>query len=247
MPDPPHCEVVCLGAWLSGQGGRIGWRERGTSLRRSWPSCGPGGCAHIPRAERRGGGARDRGDGGDVSSLAPRVRRPDVGSGAPDEGAREPAAAGRRGSRARQAHSGGGRAGKPLSPARRRACVEHIKAKPTISERRARPAPLGQHRSTRAARCRGPRRGGRADGRHHRPCTRAWPPWLPQDPRPPACGGLGGERQARGADLAARGAQGASQATQKGPALAGRRVTCPFATGAPQPRLGLRPCRGPHP
>ena len=35
----------------------------------------------------------------------------------------------------------------PLSPARRRACVEHIKAKLAVSERRAYRA-LGQHRST---------------------------------------------------------------------------------------------------
>ena len=67
----------------------------------------------------------------------------------------EPAAAqGGCGSDARQADPGGGRPGKLLGPARRRACVEHIRAKLAISERRTCRA-LGQHRSTRAARCRG--------------------------------------------------------------------------------------------
>ena len=48
---------------------------------------------------------------------------------------------------ARQADPAGGGPGKLLSPARRRACVEHIRPVLTISERRACRA-LGQHRST---------------------------------------------------------------------------------------------------
>src|SRR5262249_5454769 len=46
-----------------------------------------------------------------------------------------------------QAHSAGGRPGKLLSPARRRACIEQVRAQLHVSERRA-CAALGQHRST---------------------------------------------------------------------------------------------------
>src|SRR5918993_1440835 len=46
-----------------------------------------------------------------------------------------------------QAGPEGGRLGKLLSPARRRACIEHVRGKLRISERRA-CAALGQHRST---------------------------------------------------------------------------------------------------
>src|SRR5215208_6591463 len=93
---------------------------------------------------------RTRGDRGDVLSLAAGVRRAQVRSGQAHEGAgdREPAPAqSHRGSHARQADPAGGRPGKLLSPARRRACVEHIRSVLTISERRACRA-LGQHRST---------------------------------------------------------------------------------------------------
>jgi hypothetical protein len=41
----------------------------------------------------------------------------------------------------------GGRQGKLLSPARRRACVDHVTEELGVSERRACPV-LGQHRST---------------------------------------------------------------------------------------------------
>ena len=44
-------------------------------------------------------------------------------------------------------HSAGGRPGKLLSPARRRACIEQVRAQLRVSERRA-CAALGQHRST---------------------------------------------------------------------------------------------------
>src|SRR5205823_11815273 len=47
----------------------------------------------------------------------------------------------------RQADPAGGGPGKLLSPARRRACIEHIRGVLSISERRA-CAALGQHRST---------------------------------------------------------------------------------------------------
>jgi len=48
---------------------------------------------------------------------------------------------------ARRADPQGGRLGKPPSPARRRACIEHVRDKLQVSERRA-CAALGQHRST---------------------------------------------------------------------------------------------------
>src|SRR5262249_36896024 len=46
-----------------------------------------------------------------------------------------------------QAHSAGGCPGKLLSPARRHACIEQLRAQLHVSERRA-CAALGQHRST---------------------------------------------------------------------------------------------------
>jgi hypothetical protein len=46
-----------------------------------------------------------------------------------------------------QAHSAGGRPGKLLSPARRRACIEQVRAQLHVSERPA-CAARGQHRST---------------------------------------------------------------------------------------------------
>jgi putative transposase len=42
-----------------------------------------------------------------------------------------------------QAHSAGGRAGKLLSPARRRACIEQVRAQLHVSERRACASALG--------------------------------------------------------------------------------------------------------
>src|SRR4051812_2432648 len=51
------------------------------------------------------------------------------------------------GSDTRQADIAGGIPGKLLSPARRRACIEHVRGALSISERRA-CAALGQHRST---------------------------------------------------------------------------------------------------
>src|SRR5215207_3836917 len=104
----------------------------------------------LPRGPRWRMRSAHRGDRGDVLSLAAGVRRAQVRSGQAHEGAgdREPAPAqSHRGSHARQADPAGGRPGKLLSPARRRACVEHIVHTMRISERRACRA-LGQHRST---------------------------------------------------------------------------------------------------
>ena len=105
----------------------------------------------VSQGQSRGGGdPGDRGDGGDLLPLAAGVRRPEVGPGEAAEGAgggeRAPAQGGR-GPDARQADPGGGRAGKLLGPARRRACIEHVRRTLSVSERRA-CAALGQHRST---------------------------------------------------------------------------------------------------
>ena len=51
------------------------------------------------------------------------------------------------GPNAREGHSEGSRLGKVVSPARRRACVEHVVRELGVSERKA-CAVLGQHRST---------------------------------------------------------------------------------------------------
>jgi len=63
-------------------------------------------------------------------SLAPRVWRPEVGSGEADEGARgreRPTPPRGRRPDARQADLEGRRIGKPLSPARRRVCIDHVR------------------------------------------------------------------------------------------------------------------------
>src|ERR671927_26757 len=124
--------------------------KEATYPRRDRVQAAPGRCSG--RARNPGGGRdpRHRGHGGDVLQVAPGVRRPEVGPDQAHEGAgnREPAPAqGDCRPHARQADPAGGRPGKLLSPARRRACVEHIRSVLTISERRACRA-LGQHRST---------------------------------------------------------------------------------------------------
>ena len=58
---------------------------------------------------------------------------------------------------AREAHPSGGCLGKLLSPARRRACIEHVRQKFRISERFACRV-LGQHRSTQTESAAGPGR-----------------------------------------------------------------------------------------
>ena len=80
-------------------------------------------------------------------------------------------------SNARQADPDGGCQGKLLSPARRRACIEHIRAQLHVSERRA-CAALGQHRSTQR---KVPR--GREDAERLTAMSPNWPvsmaAWLP--------------------------------------------------------------------
>src|SRR6185312_9551704 len=124
--------------------------KEATHPRRDRCQAAPGRCAGRTRNPSGGRDPRDWGHRGHVRSLAPGVRRPEVGPDQAHEGAgdRECAPAqGHRGSHARQADPAGGRPGKLLSPARRRACVEHIRSVLTISERRTCRA-LGQHRST---------------------------------------------------------------------------------------------------
>src|SRR3954453_21945660 len=121
-----------------------------TPPRRDRVQAAPGGRAG--RAGHAGGGRDPRHGGhrGHVLPLAPGVWRAQVEPGQAHEGAgdREPAPAqGDRGPHPRQADPARGRPGKLLSPARRRACVEHIRSVLKVSERRACRA-LGQHRST---------------------------------------------------------------------------------------------------
>src|ERR671910_3763115 len=118
----------------------------------------PGGRPGLAGPERRRRRALDRRDRGDLLSLAPGVRRAQGRPGQAPEGARDrerPAAPGGGRPHPRQADPQGGRLGKPLSPARRRACIEHVRHKLQVSERRA-CAALGQHRSTQRKIPRGP-------------------------------------------------------------------------------------------
>src|SRR3712207_2837640 len=110
----------------------------------------PGGRPGLARAERGRCRTLDRRDRGDLLPLAAGVWRAQDRTGQAPEGARD---------RERTAAPGGGRAdlgqadpqggclGKLLSPARRRVCIEHVRDKLQVSERRA-CAALGQHRST---------------------------------------------------------------------------------------------------
>src|SRR5918993_5846317 len=110
----------------------------------------PGGRPGLTRADRCRRGALDRRDRGDLLPLAAGVRRPQGRPGQAPEGARggeRAAAPGGGRPHARQADPQGGRLGKLLNPARRRACIEHVRHKLRVSERRA-CAALGQHRST---------------------------------------------------------------------------------------------------
>jgi putative transposase len=89
-------------------------------------------------------------DGGHVLSLAIRVRRSQERPGQAPEGTgsgERQVAPGRVRSHPRQDDPERGCQGKLLSPARRRACVEHVKAELGLSERQVCRV-LGQHRST---------------------------------------------------------------------------------------------------
>src|SRR5580700_3936924 len=109
-----------------------------------------GRCSDLAGPECGGGDPLDRGQGGDILPLAPRVWRVEERSGQAAEGSgdREHATAtGDLGPGAGQADLAGGGPGKLLSPARRRACIEHVRQVLSVSGRRA-GAALGQPRST---------------------------------------------------------------------------------------------------
>src|SRR4051794_34105582 len=128
-----------------------------THPRRDRIQAAPGGRPGRAGHARGRCGAHHRGHRGHVLPLASGVRRPQVGPDQAHEGAgdREPALAqGHCGPHARQADPAGGCPGKLLSPARRRACVEHVMLVLNVSERRACRA-LGQHRSTQRKALRG--------------------------------------------------------------------------------------------
>src|ERR671916_1642513 len=110
----------------------------------------PGGRPGRARAGRGRCRALDRRDRGDLLPLATGVRRAQDRAGQAPEGARDrerTAAPGGGRPHPRQADPQRGRRGKLPSPARRRACIEHVRDKLRVSERRVCRA-LGQHRST---------------------------------------------------------------------------------------------------
>ena len=144
-----------------------------------------------------------------------------------------------------QADPAGGRPGKLLSPARRRACIEHVRRKLSVSERRA-CAALGQHRSTQRKVPQGrddeerltadivelARQYGRYGYRKIAALLRR-AGWLVNDKRV--------ERIWR-----REGLKVPTEATEARPAVARRRLLHPAQGRAPQSRLVLRLRRGPH-
>src|ERR671939_1806306 len=124
--------------------------EEETQARGDRRQAAPGRCPARAGAHRRRCDPLHRRHRGDLLPLAKRVRRAQERPDQTAEGSRDrerPAAPRHRGSHARQAHPARGRTGKLLSPARRRACIEHVRRTLSVSERRACRA-LGQHRST---------------------------------------------------------------------------------------------------
>src|ERR671913_192678 len=117
----------------------------------------PGGRPGLAGPERGRRRSFDRRHRGDLLPLAAGVRWAQDRADQAFEGAgsRERAAAPGGGRpHAGQADPQGGRRGKLLSPARRRVCIEHVRDKLRVSERRVCRA-LGQHRSTQRKRPRG--------------------------------------------------------------------------------------------
>ena len=146
-----------------------------------------------------------------------------------------------------QADPEGGGPGKLLSPARRRACIAHVRQVLSISERRA-CAALGQHRSTQRKVPRGredeerltddlvalARKHGRLGYRKIAALLRSTAGWVVNDKRV--------ERIWR-----AGGTEGPAPAAEAQPDLARRRVLHPSPGRAAQSRLVLRLRRGSHP
>src|SRR3712207_1846673 len=215
----------------------------------------PGGCPGLARQKRRRRRAGDRRDRGHLLSLAPGVRRAQDRPGQAPEGARDrerPPAPGGRRPHPRQADPQGGRLGELPSPARRRACVEHVRVAVRVSERRVCRV-LGQPRSTQRKPPRGrddeeqltadivelARRYGRYGYRKVAELLRSTAGWVVNDKRV--------ERSTAPLSMAPRGAEGPRKAAQARAALAGGRLLRPAAGRAPEPRLVLRLRRGPHP
>src|SRR5262249_25599143 len=109
-----------------------------------------GRCSGFARPIHDGRNPSDRRERSDLLPVATGVRRggdlasPGLGGG---RGREQPAAEGGVRSDAGQTDPSGSCPGKLLSPARRRACIEQVRAQLHVSERRA-CAALGQHRST---------------------------------------------------------------------------------------------------
>src|SRR5271154_986112 len=120
--------------------------QAGRDCREASPGRRPG----LSGPEHGGRHPPDRRERGHVLPVAARVRRAEDRADQAAEGARAgeyPPTQGGVRPDAGQAHSAGSGPGKLLSPARRRVCIEQIRAHLKISERRA-CAALGQHRST---------------------------------------------------------------------------------------------------
>jgi len=184
-----------------------------------------------PRPVNDGRDPPDRRELSNLLSVAPRVRRaPDRASEA-DEGDRtreQPAAQSGVRPDAGQAHPPGSCAGKLLSPARRRACIEQVRAQLHVSERRA-CAALGQHRSTQRKVPRGREDEERLTADIIELGSTIRPLRLSQDRRAASSGGLDDQRQAGRAHLATRGAQSPAQTAQARQALADRRSPTSFS------------------
>src|SRR4029453_7879006 len=147
-PDPPPLKWSVPRYGFEPEEDRDG--EDGAQARGGRGQAAAGGRVGVAGAERGGRDPGDRRDGGDLLSLAPGVRGPEGGPGEAAEGVgggERSAAQGGGGPDLGQADPAGGRPGKLLGPARRRACVEHVRRTLSVSERRA-CAALGQHRST---------------------------------------------------------------------------------------------------
>src|SRR6202158_4851715 len=132
--------------------------EEETPARRDHREAAPSGRADVARAERCRCGPLDWRYRGHLLSVAAGVRRVEERPGEAPEGSgdRECASAqGDLGPDAGQVDPSGGCPGKLLSPARRRAVIDHVRWVLHVSERRT-CAALGQHRSTQRKVPRGP-------------------------------------------------------------------------------------------
>src|SRR3712207_3195289 len=118
--------------------------------RRDRREAAAGGRSDGTRSDGGGSHPADRRHRGHVLPLAERVRWAQIRPGQAAQGVGDgerPVAPSRLGPHPGEADPQGGRLGKLVSPARRRACVDHVIARYGVSERLACRV-LGQHRST---------------------------------------------------------------------------------------------------